>query len=50
MISAYKDLKTKVVLWLSLVIGQNVSRQPVTNSENLFALNKQCQELDVGSV
>jgi len=37
LISLYKDLKTKVVLWFSLVIGQNASRQLVTSSENLVA-------------
>jgi len=37
LISRYKDLKTKVVSWYSLVIGQNVSRQLATSSENLVA-------------
>ena len=30
-----KDLKTKIVLWLFLVIGQIGSRQLATSSENL---------------
>ena len=37
LISKYKDLKTKVVSWFSLVIGQNASRQLATSSENLVA-------------
>ena len=37
MISSYKDLNTEVVYYLSLVIGQNVSRQLATSSENLVA-------------
>jgi len=37
LISQYKDLKTKVVSWFSLVIGQNASRQLATSSENLVA-------------
>ena len=35
--SLSKDLKTKIVLWLSLVIRQIVSPQLVTSSENLVA-------------
>ena len=35
LISLYKDLKTKVVSWFSLVIGQNESRELATSSENL---------------
>jgi len=37
LISSYKDLKTIVVSWFSLVIGQNASRQLATSSENLVA-------------
>ena len=37
MISSYKDLNTEVVYCLSSVIGQNVSRQLATSSENLVA-------------
>ena len=37
LISKYKDLKTKVVSWFSLAIGQNASRQLATSSENLVA-------------
>ena len=37
LISQYKDLKTKVVSWFSLVVGQNASRQLATSSENLVA-------------
>ena len=37
LISWYKDLKTKVALWFSLVIGQTTSRQLGTSSENLVA-------------
>ena len=33
----YKDLKTKVVSWFSLVIGQNASLQLASSSENLVA-------------
>ena len=36
-ISLSKDLKTKVVLWSSLLIVQIVSRQLATSSENLVA-------------
>jgi len=37
LISLYIDLKTKVVFWFALVIGQNASRQLATSSENLVA-------------
>jgi len=37
LISYYRDLKRKVVLWFSLVIGQNASHQLATSSENLVA-------------
>ena len=37
MISSYKDLNTEDVYCISLVIGQNVSRQLATSSENLVA-------------
>ena len=37
LISYYKDLKTKIVSWFFLIIGQNASRQLVTSSENLVA-------------
>ena len=37
LISWYKDLKTKVVSWFSLVIGQTASHQLATSSENLVA-------------
>ena len=37
LISSYKDLKTKVVLWFSLAVGQNASCQLATSSENLVA-------------
>ena len=37
MISSYKYLNTEVVYCLSLVMGQNVSRQLATSSENLVA-------------
>ena len=37
LISYYKDLKAKVVLWFSLVIGQNASHQLATTPENLVA-------------
>ena len=37
LISYYKDLKTKVVPWFSLVIGQNTNRQLATSSEKLVA-------------
>ena len=37
LISYYKDLKTNVVSWFSLVIRQNASRQLATSSENLVA-------------
>ena len=37
LISWQKDLKTKVVSWFSLVIGQNASRKLATSSENLVA-------------
>jgi len=37
LISQYKDFKTKVVSWFSLVIRQNASRQLATSSENLVA-------------
>jgi len=36
-ISLSKDLKTKVVLWSSLLIVQIASRQLATSSENLVA-------------
>ena len=35
--SYYKDLKTKVVLWFSLVLAQNANRQLATSSEKLVA-------------
>ena len=37
LISNYEDLKTKVVPWFSLVIGQNANRQLATSSEKLVA-------------
>jgi len=37
LISYYKDLKTKVVSWFSLVIRQNANRQLETSSEKLVA-------------
>ena len=37
LISYYKDLKTKVVPWFSLVIGQNANHQLATSSEKLVA-------------
>ena len=37
MISLSKDLNTEVVLWLSLVIGQNTSCHLAICSENLVA-------------
>ena len=37
LISYYKDLKTKVVPWFSLVIGENANRQLATSSEKLVA-------------
>lgn len=37
MISLYKDLKTEVVLWLLLVIGQNTGCLLATSSEHLIA-------------
>ena len=36
-VSLFKGLKTKVVLWLSLVTRQIATRQLVTSSENLVA-------------
>ena len=35
LISYYKDVKTKVVPWFSLVIRQNTNRQVATSSEKL---------------